>query len=323
MNLLEIQPHVVSESLNDKIFLLYGEAGTRKTTVATGFEDSLLAAFEIGYKFINGVKAQPLQTWSDFRKFVRALKNPKVKDVYKTIIIDTVSLAYSACYDYILTQAGVEDPGDIGYGKGWRLIRKEFEKLILSIPQMGYGLVLIAHADEFEGNEEKKASTKVDIDKRPAAIIKGLADFIFYVRHEYKENLEHTPENKTVYAYTNLVGIESKTRSRYFTPKFEFTFKNLQAEMKKAINQQKKVEGIITVDHQEVNLHEIVEEELDTVKENIRELAVFLIDGGHEDVVNHLVMDILGKSVTESDEIDKPQLIVLRERLIEVKSKLD
>jgi hypothetical protein len=44
---------------------------------------------------------------------------------------------------------------------------------------------MVAHSDEL--NDEKNGlSVKVDIDKRPSAVIKGLADFILYTRKKQK-----------------------------------------------------------------------------------------------------------------------------------------
>jgi len=320
IDILNIEPHIISESLEDKIFLLYGEAGTRKTTVAADFDKSLLAAFEIGYKFISGVKAQPLQKWSDFKKVIRQLKTDAAKEAYKTIVLDTVTLAYSACEKYILQQFNVEDPGDIPYGKGWRYIRKEFEEVILSIPQMGYGLVLIAHSDDIKEDGEVKRS-KVDIDKRPAAIIKGLSDFIIYTKKAYRDGEEQIENNKTVYAYTKLVDIETKTRSRYLSGRFEFTFKNLELEMKKAIETQKKVEGIITTDHQE--LHEIKEESLDSLQSSILELATELNVTSAQTKMTALFGQILqGVPLSKTTNLHKGQLTILREELLDLRDKL-
>jgi len=318
MNLLNLVPHVISESLNDKIFLFYGEAGTRKTSVAAQFDKSVLAAFEIGYKFISGARAQPIQSWAEFKQFLRELKKDDVKDTFKTVVIDTVTLAYSACTEYVLGQFGVSDPGDIGFGKGWRAVRKEFEKSILSIPQMGYGLILIAHADEMEENGNIRS--KVDIDKRPAAIIKGLADFIFYVRKEYKDDQEPTVKNQTVYAYSQLVEIESKTRSRYFAPRFEFTYDNLQAEMRKAIDEQKKIEGIVTVKSTE-NPHEIQVEDFDQLKLDVTNLARELMESDAAELAEKAIIGTLGFAISKASKIHRPQLEVLQQELLDIKDK--
>ena len=321
MDLLTRLPHKVSASLNDKIFLFYGEGGTRKTTVSSGFDGMVLGAFEIGYKFIDGVIAEPLQKWADMKRFVRELARPEVQGKFKTVAIDTITLAYQACYDYILAQYGVEDPGDIPYGKGWRFIRKEFEKTILSIPQMGYGLILIAHSNEYE-DEDNNATAKVDIDKRPAAIIKGLADFILYLHKEYRDGAEKTADNETVYAYSKLVDIETKTRSRYFPPRFEFTYDNLQKAMDTAIEQQKKVEGITTVDESE-SLHKIEEESFENLKATTFALATKLVATEAEDTVKDKLLEILeGTPLSQTTKFHKEKLVALRESLYEIEGKL-
>lgn len=320
MNLLQIQPHKISKNLNDKIYLFYGEPSTRKTSVACSFDNSILAAFEIGYKFISGVIAQPISKWGEFKAFIRELQKQDVKDTYKTVVIDTVTLAYSACSEYILGQFGVSDPGDIGFGKGWRAIRKEFEKTILSIPQMGYGLILIAHADEM-GGEDGNVKAKVDIDKRPAAIIKGLADFIFYTRKEYRDEETESTDSLTVYAYTKLSEIETKSRSRYLSPRFEFTYENLEEEMRIAIEKQEMEEGITTVDETE-NLHEVQVEDFNQLKLDVIELATELVASPAKEQVELAIMDTLGFKITDAAKIHMPKLEALEDKLKDIKAQL-
>lgn len=323
MNLINLQPNIVSEDINDKIFLFYGEQGTRKTTVGGHFEDSIIAAFEIGYKFISGVVAKPIQTWTEFRSFLRELRKDEVRARYKTVVIDTVTIAYSMCSDYILEPLGASDPGDLKYGKGWRLVRKEFERAILSIPRMGYGLVLIAHADEMEDETTKSVKAKVDIDKRPAAIIKGLADFIFYTRKEYRDDSANNPEDLTVYAYSGLMEIESKSRSRYFTKRFEFTHENLVAELKKAVEMQRKVEGVHTVAGQE-SPYIVPEEDFEQLREDVYALAAELLDSPASTLAEQTILKIMPEKmrISETPPVYKKNLEVLQQELLDIKDRL-
>ena len=104
-NILDIQPHQVTSSPLDKVWLLYGEPGTRKTTVAAGDkEHTLLLAFEVGYKFIPGVYAANLNSWVALKQYLNQLDDPKVKEKFKTIAIDTIGLAYKSCVNYICAQ---------------------------------------------------------------------------------------------------------------------------------------------------------------------------------------------------------------------------
>jgi DNA polymerase III delta prime subunit len=149
MNLKEIKKHVVTNSPQDKIWLFYGPPGTRKTTVAVGDADkTLLAAYEIGYKFIPNVYAVNLTNWHSFKDLVRQLSDIEIKEKFTTIVIDTIGLAYKACISYICNLKGVAEIGQIPYGQGYSLAKNEFEKVIGNIPQLGYGLIMIAHSDE-------------------------------------------------------------------------------------------------------------------------------------------------------------------------------
>ena len=255
INLDDVKPNVVTADPVSKIWLFYGEMGTRKTSVACSFPDHLLIAYDIGYKFINGANALPVQNWNDFKSAVRQLNNDKNKERFKTVIIDTAGKAYQACYKFMCNQMGVSDPAEAGkYGIGWKKIRDEFETTIYSIAQMGYGVIMLAHSDEVEKEDpttkQKYIQTKIDTDRRPEIIIKQMADFVFYLHKEAHE----TTGLPTVYAYTNLVQIDTKSRSRYFSPRFEFTYENLCAELESAVAEQYKAENLVRpTEHIEIN----------------------------------------------------------------------
>ena len=309
VNLDAVQPNIVTSNLSDKIWLFYGEMATRKTSVACSFPKHLLFAFDIGYKLISGAMPVPMQSWSDFKSAVKQLDKPSIKGKYETIVIDTIGMAYQACYQYMLTQMGVEDPGEYGaWGMGWKKIRNEFETVVRSIAQKGYGLIMLAHSDEVEREDKvKKTKTtvvKIDIDKRPDLIIKGLADFVFFLHKETKDN---TTDQSTVYAYSQLVDIDTKTRSRYFTPRFEFTYENLRKELDAAIEKQYQVEGLAMPDNcirqnyyqtQKVNFAELLDK---TIK-----LATTLVQNGYEEQVNDLLFNIFkGVKLSELTETER------------------
>lgn len=327
VNLDDIQPNVVTSNLSDKIWLFYGEMATRKTSVACSFPRHILFAYDIGYKLINGANAVPLQNWTDFKSAVKQLDKASVKDKYDTVIIDTVGMAYQACYQYMLTQMGVNDPGEAGaWGIGWKRIRNEFETVVRSIAQKGYGLIMLAHSDEVEKEDKiKKTKTltiKIDIDKRPDMIIKGLADFVFFLHKEIRDG---TNDETTVYAYSQLVDIDTKSRSRYFSPRFEFTYDNLKLEMDKAIQKQYEVEGLAMPEHFErVNYYEKPEVNFSALLDDTVKLATELIEKGMEEEVSKLLLDVFkGKKLSEiietEDNINKLQ--VVNSSLNDIKSK--
>lgn len=101
IDILNIKPSVISRDLRGKYVLLYGKPKSGKTTAAASFPNALLCAFEKGYNAIGGVRPVDITTWSDFKQALRQLEKPEAKQMYETIIIDTISIAWDYCEQYI------------------------------------------------------------------------------------------------------------------------------------------------------------------------------------------------------------------------------
>lgn len=65
--------------------------------------------------------------------------------MYETIIIDTISIAWDLCEQFVCQQHGEQKISDIPWGQGYADCKKEFDTSLRKITQMGYGVVLIAH----------------------------------------------------------------------------------------------------------------------------------------------------------------------------------
>ena len=87
INLLDIVPNKVSRDLSGYITYIYGPGGAGKTTFGASCKKPLLLAFELGYKALPGVMAQPVQTWGEVKQVLRDLKRPEVKEVFSTIVL--------------------------------------------------------------------------------------------------------------------------------------------------------------------------------------------------------------------------------------------
>jgi hypothetical protein len=75
----------------------------------------LILAFERGYNALPGVMVQDITSWGDMKQVLRELKKSEVKEVYKSIIIDTADLAADMCQKYVCNQLGIENIGDGGW----------------------------------------------------------------------------------------------------------------------------------------------------------------------------------------------------------------
>jgi len=328
INLDELKPYVVTSNPSDKIFLFYGEMATRKTSVACRFPDSLLIALDIGYKFIADGKhiPAPCQNWQDFKSIVKQLDKPTNKERFKTVIIDTVGMLYQACYQYVCTQLGVTDPGEAGgYGMGWKKVRNEFEVTLRSIAQKGYGLIMLAHSDEVEKEDKvtkkKTLGVKIDIDKRPDLIIKGLADFVFFLHKEVRDGTDEP----TVYAYSKLVDIDTKSRSMYLNPRFEFTYENLISELESAIKAQYSQLGMeVPTDVVQTNPYEKQAVDFSKLRNETIELAQLLTNNGYDKEVGEMLINVFkGTRLSELEESETTinQLQVVFTSFDELKSK--
>ena len=187
LNLLQVKEHKVKAGVQGKMFLIYGGPKTGKTTTACQFSKPLLLAFEPGYNLIDGIKAVPVTSWVDMKNYVKQLRTQAVRDVYDTIIIDTVGLMWGLCEKFIKVQKDIEDLTDLGFGKGYRAVRDEFQDVINSLGQMGYTLVFISHAekkDYVDALGVSHSGITPAMDKRPKEIISGLVDVFMFVAEE-------------------------------------------------------------------------------------------------------------------------------------------
>ena len=231
MNLLEVKRNKVTRGVGNKHFLFYGDPGTRKTSVASLFPDSLILATEIGYKQIPDAAAVDIDSWATFLQVLNELKKPEVKAAYKTIILDTVGILSDLCVQYVCNVNGIKSLDELGFGKGWNKYKTDFNRAINTIAQNGYSIVFIAHAEIKRDNDGNITSIEPRIDRRPRETIEALTDFIFYLQKE-----EHNGKD-TVIAYSNLPqNIMTKTRIRGLAPSFEFTFENVEKEINNALD---------------------------------------------------------------------------------------
>lgn len=242
IDLLSLQPHKVSRDLRGYSVFLYGGWKTGKTTIASKFPNALLLAFEKGYNALAGVVPQPINSWGEFLKVCKQLKDDKVKERFETIIIDTADIAYSYCEKYICQANSATTIADIPYGKGYTLVSAEFDEKLRSIVQMGYGIVIISHeTDKSFKDETGTEYNKIvpTLDKRANNIVARMTDIIGYSRSVTDEN----GNNKTLLFMRGTPRFEAGSRFKYTPDYIEFTYKNLVNAISEAIDKQAEEDG--------------------------------------------------------------------------------
>ena len=292
IDIFSIQPHQVSRNLRGYSIFFYGQPKSGKTTTASKFEKNLLLAFEKGYNAIPGVMAQPINNWAEFRKVLRQLKNPKAKEMFYTITIDTTDIAYDYCTKYICDNAlrpdggyGVDSISDIPYGKGYGMVSKEFDECLRSIVMMDYGLILISHATDkvFKdeaGNEYNKIVPT--LDKRANNIVARMADIIGYSRIVTDKD----GNNLTKLFMRGTPRYEAGSRFKYTPDYIDFSYDNLVTAISEAIDKQASEDGKEFFTDKRNNLYKDTTENLnfDELMKNCNALITDMINNNSDEV---------------------------------------
>jgi hypothetical protein len=210
---------------------------TGKTTIASKFPKALLLAFETGYLAIPGIMAQPINKWSEFKQVLKQLKDNKAHEQFDNLIVDTVDIAYDLCEKYICNQEGVDTINQIPYGGGYAKAGKEFDEALRSIPQMGYGLVMISHSQDKtfkDENGEEYNQIVPTLANRPRLIVDRMSDLIGYAHPVQEED----GSTHTVLYMRGTPRFIAGSRFKYTPDKIEFTYDNLVNAISDAIDKQ-------------------------------------------------------------------------------------
>jgi hypothetical protein len=235
IDLLNLQPHKVSRDLSGYITYIYGAPKCGKTTLATQMETPLLLAFEPGYHALPGVIAQDVTSWAEMKQVYRELKKPEVKDTFKSIIIDTIDIAADRCKKYICNQNGIEDLGDMGYGKGWTKFKDEFNEVFRGLTQLGYAVFFIGH-DKPETIENPDGSKyqkiRPTLSNSTKTVIAGMADIYGYAHQKNAGEM-------SVLTLRDSSGIiECGCRFKYMPVEIVMSYKNLVDALNEAIDKE-------------------------------------------------------------------------------------
>lgn len=259
IDLLSIQPHKVSRSLEGYTVLFYGEPKTGKTTIASQFPKALLLAFETGYLAIPGIMAQPINKWSEFKQVLKQLKDPAVHEQFSNIIVDTADIAYDLCEKYTCNQKGVSAINEVPYGQGWALAGKEFDECLRSIPQMGYGLVMISHSQDKTFKDENGAEFNQivpTLGNKPRLIVDRMSDIIGYAHPvEQEDGISTYLEMRGTSRYV------AGSRFKYTPQRIAFTYDNLVNAIGDAIDMQAKENNGTLVTDERTKAYEVAPEE--------------------------------------------------------------
>lgn len=314
IDIFNIQPTTISRDLKGKFVCIYSLPKVGKTSMACQFPKNLLCAFEKGYNAIAGVRPIDITKWSDFKLVLRQLEKPEARQMYDTVTLDTIGIAWEMCEQFICAQNGVQKIADIPWGGGYSACKKEFESCLRKITQLGFGLVIIAHVDkriEKRADDDEVEILGPAIPKRAYEIVNQLVDIIGYIDVTWDEE-----GNSERWLYTRKTPtVMAGSRFKYLAPKIKFGYDELVNAISDAIDKSEKLDGAVVVD----TIEQVIEEKLDykKIRERASQLWTELVERDEDNVAIILkkVEMIFGRpmklsEITE-DQVDLFNLVVL------------
>lgn len=314
IDIFNIQPTTISRDLKGKFVCIYSLPKVGKTSMACQFPKNLLCAFEKGYNAIAGVRPIDITKWSDFKLVLRQLEKPEARQMYDTVTLDTIGIAWEMCEQFICAQNGVQKIADIPWGGGYSACKKEFEACLRKITQLGFGLVIIAHVDkrvEKRADDDEVEILGPAIPKRAYEIVNQLVDIIGYIDVTWDEE-----GNSERWLYTRKTPtVMAGSRFKYLAPKIKFGYNELVSAISDAIDKSEKLDGAVVVD----TIEQVIEEKLDykAIREEASMLWKTLVERDPENapIILKKVEMIFGRpmklsEITE-DQVDLFNLAVL------------
>lgn len=296
-----------------------------KTTNACKFPKPILLGFEKGYGFLDGIIAQPINSWKEalevkkqLLKDAESAEKENRDTIFKSVIVDTIDIAYDLCEKYIVDKEGVDYLDETEKMRGYRALSREYDKFFQEIVKAGYTLICISHATtkQIKENGEKYDKTIPTVPDRGFLVVSRLVDVCAYASYE-------SDEQGNIHSMLTLRGnkhLEAGSRSPYMSEKIPFTYEALRDDMAHAIDMQK--EQGATVVNEEVNLFKDNEDksekvDFDDLVAEIGKHAKALYAAEKTNDYKKIVAEYLGKgkNVKDCDESQTDMLLLILDDL--------
>lgn len=305
IDLKNLKPTVISRNLKGKYLLIYGLPKVGKTTLLSQLPKSLILAYEPGVNALNNVNVVMMNSWLDQKTVLSQLKDPAVQEKFDFIGIDTADIAWDRCVEFICQQNDVQNLGDIPYGKGYDLAKREFAGMWREIALLGYGLCFVSHSTEKTFKNEKGGeyiSLAPALPTRPYDIINKLVDIIGYIRTVWDEKDQKRITKLFLRGDERFI---AGSRFKYIEPVIDFSYENLANAIYDAIDKQAEVDGVKPTNEGNNFFKPQEEEEIDydALMEESKKLWTSLLekDEKNADKIMYIIEKTFGRKMKLSE----------------------
>lgn len=312
IDLLNVEPNVVSKNLKNFVIGIYGDPKVGKSSLAAQIPNSLMIATELGFKAIPEIHAVPALDYTSILTILNQLKKPEVKEKYEVVVIDTLDALLYIATEFILNSHGVKELNDIPWGKGHTELETIFKKIFKTIIKEGYGLVVIGHrTQKVDSDTEVQYNTLALNNKRVKGYVMGELDVLAAIESS------RDPMQPSIMHFRASKEWDAGARFKNIVPSVEFSYENLV----KAIHDSVQAEGNVVSDEKhnyyEEEKFEITEEDFKILKADTEAKAKSILtdDPDKMSEILQLIDTTLGKKISETVAKDARVLTILREEL--------
>lgn len=145
------------KDITPKVFFIWGQSMSGKTYLARRFPNPVIINTDGNAKKVD----TPSVEVYDFETFVQVIQEiEQGNHEFKTIIIDLVDDIKTMLQNYVCKKYGVDDEGEVPYGKGYREVKMVWQKLMVRLNQLPYNVIFISHVMEIteDGNTVERPS---------------------------------------------------------------------------------------------------------------------------------------------------------------------
>lgn len=132
--------------IDHPIFLVFGQPGIGKTTLANSLDDALTLDFDQGvHRSANRGDTLKINGWADV---VELMETPAALKPYKGIVVDTVGRALDVIALDIAENDPKKAPGGSLSQQGWGVLKNRFRTWMTALRALGLDVLLVAHDKE-------------------------------------------------------------------------------------------------------------------------------------------------------------------------------
>jgi hypothetical protein len=177
------------------VFMLFGQPGICKTSLAYSMRDALLLDFDQGaHRASNRKDTLQISTWTDVEEL---LANREALAPYQSLVIDTVG----RCLDVLTADIAVKEPKKAPGGnlsqQGWGTLKTRYKQFLATVKGLGKDILLVSH-----DKEDKDGDLRVvrpDIVGGSYGEVMKNADFVGYLSMNGKDRiLDFNPTDRWI-----------------------------------------------------------------------------------------------------------------------------